>query len=139
MVKFSKCCNPLPGDQIIGFVTRGYGVSIHKVDCVNVPVTYSDKEQASRWVRSEWAKSIKETFRSSVEILGSNRSGLLADLSVMLNNLRIPVHSFSAKELKDGRVSFKVTMDLSDVSQLSFVITQINRIQGILSIERIAG
>jgi GTP pyrophosphokinase len=139
LVKFSKCCNPLPGDQIIGFVTRGYGVSIHKVDCVNVPVTYSGKEQANRWVRAEWAKTIKETFRSSIEILGTNRDGLLADLSVMLNNLRIPVHSFSAKELKDGRVSFKVTMDLSDVSQLSFVIAQISRIQGILSIDRIAG
>jgi guanosine-3',5'-bis(diphosphate) 3'-pyrophosphohydrolase len=139
LVKFSKCCNPLPGDQIIGFVTRGSGVSIHKVDCVNVPVTYSDKEQASRWVRAEWAKTVKETFRSSIEILGSSRGGILADLSVMLNNLRIPVHSFSAKELKDGRVSFRVTMDLSDVSQLSFVTSQINRIQGILSISRTPG
>ncbi|MEG1774045.1 MAG: RelA/SpoT family protein, partial [Oscillospiraceae bacterium] len=139
LVKFSKCCNPLPGDEIVGFVTRGYGVSIHKKDCANVLSALQDPQQKERWLKADWAKSVKETFQSSIEVIGQNRPSLLADLSVLLNNLHVAVHSFVAKELKDGRLSFQVTMAITDVSQLVFITSQIKRIAGILTVERISG
>ncbi len=140
LVKFSKCCNPLPGDDIVGFVTRGYGVSIHKSDCINVINGEKDPSQKERWVSAEWAQSTaKETFQSSVEIIGSNRQGLLSDLTMMLNNLRVPLHAFVARDMKDGRVGFQVTMAVSDIQQLNYVTSQIKNISGIVSVERIAG
>ncbi|MEG2174801.1 MAG: bifunctional (p)ppGpp synthetase/guanosine-3',5'-bis(diphosphate) 3'-pyrophosphohydrolase, partial [Oscillospiraceae bacterium] len=139
LVKFAKCCNPLPGDEIIGFVTRGYGVSIHKKDCTNAQAALHDSEQKGRWVESSWARTIKETFQSSIEVIGQNRPGLLADLSVMLNNLHVAVHSFMAKELKDGRLSFQVTMAITDVNQLGFISQQIRKIPGITMVDRVSG
>lgn len=139
LVKFSKCCNPLPGDDIIGFVTRGYGVSIHKRDCVNVISAMNDESQRDRWVTTEWASTVKETFQSSVEVIGSNRPGLLAELSILLSNMRIALHSFLAKELKDGRLSFNITMAINDLNQLNYVILQIKKIPGIITVKRISG
>jgi len=140
LVKFSKCCNPLPGDEIVGFVTRGYGVSIHKADCINAISGENDEQQKDRWVRAEWAQSTaKETFQASVEIIGNNRQGLLADLSVLLNNMRVPLHTFVARDMKDGRVSFHVTMAVSDIQQLNYVISQVRNVSGVSSVERTAG
>ncbi len=139
LVKFSKCCNPLPGDNIIGFVTRGYGVSIHKRDCVNVVSAMNDASQRERWVRCEWATTVKETFQSSIEVIGSNRSGLLAELSILLSNMRISLHSFMAKELKDGRLSFNITMAISDLNQLNYVLLQIKKIPGVIKVDRVSG
>ncbi len=140
LVKFSRCCNPLPGDDIVGFVTRGYGVSIHKSDCINVINGQKDPEQRGRWVHAEWAQSThSETFQSSIEIIGTNRQGLLADLTMLLNNLRIPLHSFMARDIKDGRASFQVTMEVSDIQQLNYVISQVRGIHGITTVERISG
>lgn len=139
LVKFSKCCNPLPGDEIIGFVTRGYGVSIHKKDCINVAAALKDENQKERWVKTEWASNIRESFQSSVEIVGNNRAGLLAELSVLLSNLRVPLHAFMAKELKDGRLNFHVTMTISDLQQLAYIISQIKRVPGVIGVDRVSG
>ncbi|MBP1557466.1 MAG: bifunctional (p)ppGpp synthetase/guanosine-3',5'-bis(diphosphate) 3'-pyrophosphohydrolase, partial [Oscillospiraceae bacterium] len=139
LVKFSKCCNPLPGDEIVGFITRGYGVSIHKKDCVNVVSAMADESQRERWVKTEWATTVRENFQSSVEVIASNRQGILADLSILMGNMRVPLHSFVAKELKDGRLSFNITMTISDLSQLNYVISQIKRIQGVFTVERVSG
>lgn len=139
LVKFAKCCNPLPGDEIVGFITRGYGVSIHKRDCVNVASALNDESQRERWVKTEWSSNVRESFQSSIEVIGNSRDGLLAELSILLGNLRVPLHSFMAKELKDGRLSFNITMTVSDLSQLSYVISQIKRVPGILSVDRVSG
>lgn len=139
LVKFSKCCNPLPGDDIVGFITRGYGVSIHKRDCVNVVSSMADESQRDRWVKTEWASTVRESFQSSVEVIGSNRQGMLADLSILMGNMRVPLHSFMAKELKDGRLSFNITMTISDLSQLNYVISQIKKLPGVFSVERVSG
>lgn len=138
LVKFAKCCNPLPGDDIIGFITRGYGVSIHKRDCANVVSAAGDPEQAERWVKTQWAKTVKETFQSTVNIVAAQRDGLLADISVALNNMHIPVHSFVAKELRDGKTGFQVTVSINGVEQLQFVASNLKKVPGVLSIERLS-
>jgi len=139
LVKFSKCCNPLPGDDIIGFITRGNGVSIHKRDCVNVISAIADESQRARWVNTEWASEVRENFQTSVEIISNNRQGILAELTILLGNLRVPLHSFMARELKDGRLSFNITMTISDLSQLNYVISQIKKLPGVFTVERVSG
>lgn len=135
LVKFAKCCNPLPGDEIIGFVTRGFGVSIHKKDCVNVK-NASDQEE--RWVNCNWATEVKETYKSTIEIIGSDRPGLLADVSISLSNMRIPIHTLLARELKDNRSSIQITIGICDLEQLKSIIATLKKINGVSSIERIS-
>lgn len=139
LVKFAKCCNPLPGDEITGFITRGYGVSIHKKDCPNVEAAMEDSLQAERWVKAHWAGEVQESFQSSIEIIGQSRGGLLADVSILFNSLRVPLHSFNAKELKDETLCFKITMAVTDTAQLDFIINQVKKIKGVISVNRISG
>ncbi len=136
LVKFSKCCNPLPGDQIIGFITRGFGVSIHKTDCINVLSTINSPEHEGRWVKTEWAQVIKENFQSTLDILCTTRDGLFADISVTLNNMRVPVNAIMGKEQKDNTTSIQVTITISDIGQLNFVMSNIKKIPGVISIAR---
>ena len=134
LVKFAKCCNPLPGDEIIGFVTRGYGVSIHKKDCVNVKLSGPD---AGRWVKAYWANSVHEKFKSTVEIYAQNRDSLLADVSIMLSNMHIPIHALSARELPDNGSVIQVNVEVNDVNQLNYLINSLSNIKGVSDVHRL--
>ena len=100
LVKFSQCCNPLPGDDIVGFITRGHGVSIHKKDCVNYINGLNTEEQRARWIGVHWADDATVSYRSTLDIVAHNRNSLLADISLALANFRVPVHEVNARELK---------------------------------------
>lgn len=134
LVKFAKCCNPLPGDEIIGFITRGYGVSIHKKDCVNVQ--NASQDQQDRWVNAEWAKVFREKFQSTIDINADNRSGLLADVSILLSNMHIPIHSLMAKELKSGYITIQITVEVGDLTQLNNLLTALRNIKGVFKVQR---
>ena len=134
LVKFAKCCNPLPGDDIIGFVTRGYGVSIHKKDCVNVE--NSPEDQKNRWVNAEWAKNFREKFQSTIDIKSENRTGLLADVSILLSNMHIPIHSVMAKELKEGYTIIQITVEVADLGQLTHLLNALGGVKGVFSVQR---
>ncbi|MEG0753449.1 MAG: TGS domain-containing protein, partial [Angelakisella sp.] len=133
LVKFARCCNPLPGDDITGFITRGFGVSIHKKDCVNVINANNEPE---RWVQCIWASEVRETFKSTIEIIGSDRQGLLADVSIALSNMRLPIHTLLAREMKDHLSSIQVTIGISDLDELKSIIASLRKISGIISVER---
>lgn len=136
LIKFARCCNPLPGDEIVGFITRGFGVSIHKCDCANVVNARRRGEDPERWVRATWASKVKETFKSTLDILASDRIGILADVSVQLGNMRVPIHSVMAKELKTGQTSIQVSIGISDLNQLQTIINNLSRIPGVSSVKR---
>lgn len=140
LVKFARCCNPLPGDEIIGFVTRGFGVSIHKKDCQNVLSSINDPNNSERWLGAEWAmESVKkEHFKSTIEILTNDRIGALADISVALSSMRIAISSLLARENKSGENVMTVTMTISDIDQLNFVINSLKRIPGVIEVNRSA-
>mgnify|MGYP000019913677 CR=1 FL=1 len=135
-IKFAKCCSPLPGDPIVGFITRGFGVSIHKCDCANVVNARRRGEDPERWVKATWASKVKETFKSTLDILASDRIGILADVSVQLGNMRVPIHSVMAKELKTGQTSIQVSIGISDLNQLQTIINNLSRIPGVSSVKR---
>lgn len=136
LVKFAKCCNPLPGDPIVGFITRGYGVSIHKQDCVNV--LNSPAENEGRWVRAEWASNVtSEKFKSTIDITSQPRDTLLADVTILLSNTHIPMHALVAKESKDHSVILiQVTVEVNGVDQLSYLLNSLRAIKGVEDVRR---
>ena len=136
LVKFPKCCNPLPGDPIVGFITRGYGVSIHKQDCVNV--INSPKENEGRWVRAEWASTVPaEKFKSTIDITSQPRDTLLADVSILLSNMHIPLHALIAKESKDHSVILiQITVEVNGVDQLNNLLNSLRAIKGVEDVRR---
>lgn len=135
LVKFAKCCNPLPGDEIIGFVTRGYGVSIHKKDCVNVKNKEADP---SRWVEAHWAESVHEKFKSDLEIIAQQREDLLADVSILLSNLHIPLHALSAREIPEGNSLIQINVEVKDVAQLQHLIGSLSNLRGVNKVHRVS-
>ena len=140
LVKFARCCNPHPGDEIIGFVTRGFGVSIHKKDCPNVINSINDPNNAERWVRAEWAldQAKREHFKSTIEIVTDDRLGALADISVALSSMRISISTLMAREVKTGENVVTVTFTVSDIDQLNFIINNLKKIPGVERVTRSA-
>lgn len=137
LVKFSNCCNPLPGDDIIGYITRGYGVSIHKRDCANVPQDLSTSEEPERWVSACWESAAGETFRSTLQITANDRTGLLADVTIQLSNMHIFIHTLNSRELKNNKAVVTVTIDVAGKDHLRGVISRLSDINGIEEIKRI--
>ena len=136
-VKFSQCCNPLPGDDIIGFVTRGHGVSIHKTDCVNYLNSKNNEADAPRWIGVHWAQELKTNyFKVTIDIVAQNRIGILADISTVLAEIRIPTHEASARELKNGNANIMVTISIAGVEQLNGVMNRLKKIKSVISVDR---
>ena len=137
LIKLSKCCAPLPGDDIIGFITRGHGVSIHKRDCNNVPRDISKSEEPDRWIKAYWDGSKSESFTSTIQAMFIDREGIVIDVMNAINNMRVPVHSISAKEMRDGNSMVTVTVSAESVEHLKSIILKIEKINGAFSVERI--
>ncbi len=138
LVKFAHCCNPLPGDNIVGYVTRGSGVTIHKAECTTAIKGQEDEEQKGRWMSAEWAENIKDTYKTEVIIHGGNRPGLVADVSITIANLHLQMHSLMARELADqGEAEVRLTIETGSVEQLKTTIDALKRIRGVSSVERV--
>lgn len=137
LVKFAQCCNPLPGDEIIGFITRGHGVSVHKKDCINVISSMAQEEQRPRWIATRFADSaVPKGYRSTLDIVTTDRNGIVADVSLVFANFRVPLHELNARELKNGNSNIVATIGIQDINQLNNIIEKIKKIEGIISIER---
>ncbi len=138
LIRFSKCCAPLPGDEIIGFITRGHGVSIHKRDCNNVPIDISSAAEPGRWINASWSATSRRTsFISTLRISGIDRDGLLADVTVMLYNMHVSLHAVNARPTKDGNSVILVTLSAENVEHLKSIINHVEKIHGVFSVERI--
>ncbi|MDD3260720.1 MAG: bifunctional (p)ppGpp synthetase/guanosine-3',5'-bis(diphosphate) 3'-pyrophosphohydrolase [Oscillospiraceae bacterium] len=136
LIKFARCCNPLPGDDIIGFITRGYGVSIHKKSCCNVPHPISSSPEPQRWIAAHWAGDVREEFQTTLEIVADDRSGLLADVTQRLYNMRLFIHSLNSRELKDGRAVISANITVDGLDQLQSIVGRLKSIDGVETIRR---
>lgn len=136
LIKFSQCCNPLPGDNIIGFITRGHGVSIHKRDCTNVPKDLSNCAEPARWVNAYWNGNVKEEYKATLQLTCLSRLGLMAEIATQVANMRVNITSISTHDMKDGRTIVELTVNVSGVDHLKNLITRIEKIDGILQVER---
>lgn len=137
VVKFSQCCSPLPGDDIIGFVTRGHGVSVHKKDCINY-ISQKDNEP-DRWVPVHWAgKPATTYYKVALDVVGYNRIGIFSDVLQSLAEARITTHEATARVLKNGNFMGSLTISVAGTAELDGVITRMKKISGVLSVERSA-
>ena len=137
LTKISRCCNPLPGDDIIGFITRGFGVSIHKRSCRNVPRDLSDCAEPERWVNAYWEGDVKDDFKSTLHIVALDRGGLLFDVTQQLSALNIFIHSLNCRQEKGGpNAVISATISISGLPQLQSIIDRLSRVKGVLSIDR---
>ncbi len=137
LIKLSRCCNPLPGDDIIGFITRGHGVSIHKRDCNNVPENITECAEPDRWIPVHWDGTKSESFTSTLKAVAIDREGILIEVMNALNNMRVGVHSISAKQTKEGNCVIIMTISAESVEHLRSIIARIEKIPGIFNVERI--
>ncbi len=136
LIKFSRCCNPLPGDDIIGFVTRGFGVSIHKRDCPNVPRDLSAAAEPERWVRAHWDTDVRESYQSTLEITAEDRDGLLMDITQQIFNMHLMMHALNSRVTRDGKAVVYVDIVVNGQDHLRSVIQKLSSIRGILSVKR---
>lgn len=136
LVKFSKCCNPLPGDPIVGFITRGFGVSIHKKTCVHAREELRDAENAGRWVNAYWADNIREDFKATLDIVALEAPTMVGDISMMLTNSRVPVYALNARQMADHRIEMSVTIGVTNTEHLTSIINKLTKNKNIISVIR---
>ena len=135
MIKFSKCCTPVPGDPIIGFITKGFGVSIHRADCPNT-IGAHDPEQAARWVRVRWDNVEEQPFETTLELDCITRDGLLLDVAMVMTTARIRVKELTGKDIPGGHSVFTVRFEVKNVAELESVRNKLLNIRDVLGSRR---
>ena len=137
-VRFSRCCNPVPGDEIVGFVTRGRGVTIHRTDCVNM--LHLAEAERERLIDAEWQGGaqipVGEKYTTEIKIFANNRTGLVADVSRILSERNIDIISMNVRTNKKETTTFTLSFAISSVEELNRIIEKIRQVDSILDIER---
>ncbi len=140
MVKFSKCCTPVPGDPVVGFITKGYGVSIHRQDCPNADPARRKPEEAGRWVKVSWADAGEDAhFRTSLDISAKDRDGLTLDVAMVLSAQKVRLNNISARSQPDGYAMVNLEMSVKDKAELSAVINKLSAVPGVCLVRRAGG
>ena len=135
MIKFSKCCTPVPGDAIVGFITKGFGVSVHRADCGNA-IHRDDPKQAARWVRVRWANQDEQPFDTTLELDCITRDGLLLDVATAMTTARVRVKELYGKDLPGGRSIFTVRFEVKNVAELDAIRTRLLNIRDVTGSRR---
>ena len=139
LVKFAKCCAPVPGDPIVGFITRGYGVSVHRADCPNARHNSSDPAEVARWVKVSWGSDTRESYQTSLEIVSKDRDGLVLDISTMLSAAKVRVLSFASRGMPDGFAVTSISMEVTGAEQLELLMKKLKGISGVMDVKRPTG
>ena len=139
LIKFSRCCTPVPGDDIIGFITRGYGVSIHRTDCANYLNNKDNPNDAGRWITVSWLESPQTSYTTTLKILSKERNGLVMDIATVLNSLNAKVRSLYAYNMDGGKSTVTVTLEVAGLADLQNIMNRLSGISGITEISRSNG
>ena len=132
LVKFSKCCTPVPGDDIVGFITRGYGVSVHRADCPNASEE-KRKEQPGRWIHVSWGTDTNDSYPTTIEAVCKDRLNLLLDISSALSTTKTFVLGLNTRSTEDGFAIIRIEIQIKDGAQLSTLMNKLHQISGVLS------
>ena len=135
-IKFAKCCSPLPGDPIVGFITRGFGVSIHKQSCANAISSMRDPANAPRWVKAYWADSVKDSYKAGLEIIALNRNELLQDVLAALADIRVPIYAVNARQVENGCAMVSLTIGINNTEHLNRVVARLSKVKDVLKVTR---
>lgn len=139
-IKFARCCNPLPGDKIVGYITRGFGVSIHKTDCPNVDISRHNEQNLSRWVMAHWDKpqtqQTNETYQAKLQIIAENAIGVIAGISVALADMKVSITQINTQALKDGSSAINLTVECKNTSHFNAIVSRLRSVKSVLSVKR---
>ena len=138
-VKFAKCCNPLPGDTIIGFITRGFGVSIHKLDCNNVAESRKNEENLARWVNATWEKeefNSSENYEAAIQLITEDGIGIIASISMALADMRVSISSINTQTLKNGTVAINISIGCRNTSHFESIVSRLRSIKSVINVTR---
>ncbi len=138
-VKFAKCCTPVPGDPVIGFITRGYGVSVHRADCPNAAENKRKPDELDRWVHCSWVESNLPNYKTSLEVASKDRDGLTVDVAMALSACKVKVNALAARAMPDGYAIINMTLEVKNKEELATVINKLNNIQGVYQVTRTGG
>ena len=139
-VKFARCCNPLPGDEVIGFITKGFGISIHKCDCPNVKLGRDNPENADRWVEAHWESrdggNEQSMYEAQITLYVENRLGMVADISVALSEMRVFLLQINTtgSENEESIISLKISC--KNVDHYNSIVSRLRSISGVIDITR---
>ncbi len=136
LVKFSRCCAPVPGDDIVGFITKGYGVSVHRSDCPNYLNSRARPEEADRWIRVSWANSGKESYQTVLSLTAKDREHLVIDIATTLAAIKAKVRALSVREIEGGLAVAQISMEVGDRDELRFAINKLSAIPGVNEVRR---
>jgi GTP pyrophosphokinase len=134
MVRFAKCCNPVPGDPVIGYITRGRGVSVHRADCVNLAEGFVD---SNRLIEVSWVGEHKASYNAEIQIVARDRQAILADLTNAIADLKINVTAINARTAKNKLAVINMSMDIHDTKQLEKVMKSLRRLPDIVDVYRV--
>ncbi len=136
LIKLSRCCNPIPGDEIVGFITRGHGISVHKRDCPNVPGDIAASAEPERWIRVYWADGEKRDFMASLLLTCLTGAGVMNEIFGTLNGMHVAVQSINTRGTKDGRMLVNLSVSANSVEHLRSIMAKLKKTSGVLSVER---
>ena len=136
LIKFSRCCTPVPGDDIVGFITRGQGVSIHRKDCKNYQQRLNQPEQEQRWIKVSWASEITDSYVTTLTIASKDRSGLVMDIATVLNTLNAKVRTLSSRAIGSGLALTVVTLEVKNAGELRYITNKLSSINGVSGVTR---
>lgn len=136
LIKMARCCSPLPGEEIVGFITRGHGLSIHKRTCVNVPQDLEHCAEPERWIKAYWDESVKVESKSTLDVYAIDRDGVVLDITSTLMNMHVKIHSINARPINDGNCRTTLTVTVNSKEHLDNIVRIIRKIEGVYHIER---
>lgn len=136
LINMARCCNPLPGEDIIGFITRGHGLTVHRRDCKNVPVDIENSPEPERWVGAHWDSNVKIEARSSLDVYAIDRDGVVLDISTTIANAHVKLHSINARPINDGNCLTSMSITVNNKEHLDAIIKLLNKVDGVYLIER---
>jgi GTP pyrophosphokinase len=128
LVRFANCCTPLPGDEIKGFITRGYGVSVHKSDCINL----QSNEDNERLINVSWVHYNDLYYRAAIEIIAEDRTALIADVTSVISENKLSMSEFNARILKNKNASIEITLEIANLEQLKSILAKLSKIHGVI-------
>lgn len=136
LIKMARCCSPIPGEEIIGFINRGTGLTVHRRDCVNVPVDIALSPEPERWVKAHWDSSAQIEARSTIDVYAIDRDGVVLDITTRMANAHVKIHSINARPINDGNCLTTMTITVNSKEHLDSIEKSLRKVEGVYHIER---
>ena len=139
MVKFAKCCTPVPGDPIVGFITRGYGVSVHRADCPNAVTGMQHPQEKDRWIKVSWDPDSLNTYKTSLDLIAKDRPGLAMDITTVMASSKINILGMNVNVLPDGYAKMNLVVEVRAQSEVTTIMNKLNQVRGVYQVSRVSG